>query len=220
MSTFTYYCLLINWTFSQIHAFIEAPAVIRDAFAKQKTIVDPFQIAQGVEVEQFSSVLSFSISDIKAIAKKHGASFNAVLISIYGNGIGKYLFSKQDTLLDTLIMATPQPWPGRPKNFIGNHYNLMTSVVPLKASSPIESLDQVQAQITDFYLSRAFIINKYILINLHSIFPSWILGSLLAAALSRCVLSPILGHDDYVYNGRSVLSSTPLAGMNATSLGK
>ena len=198
---------------------MEAPAVIRDTIAKRKTIVDPFQIAQGVEVEQFSSVLSFNISDIKSVAKKHGVSFNAVLISVYGRAIGKYLSSKHGTLLDILIVGSATPWPGRPENFIGNHHNLMGSAVPLKITSPIESLDPVQAQITDFYTSRKCIINKYIVLKMQSIFPSVILGSVITASGARCVLSPMLGHDEYVYNGRSVRSSTPLAGIGASIVG-
>jgi len=205
----------------QIHAFIEAPAVIRDTFAKRKTVVDPFQIAQGIEVEQFSSVLSFNISDIKSIAKKHGVSFNAVLISIYGQGIGKYLASKRDTFLDSLLVPTAQPWPGRPKNFIGNLFNLMMPVVPLKIASTVESIDRVQAQITDFYSTRGFIISKYIVTKMLSIFPLCILKSLVVVAGGgfRCLLSPVLSLDEYVYNGRTVRSSTPLAGIGNPMFG-
>jgi len=176
----------------QIHAFIEAPAIIWDMLTSQKTIADPFQIAQGVDVEQFASVMSFSISDNKSIAKKNGVSFNAVLISIYGQGIGKYLASKRDTFLDSFLVATAQPWPGRPKNFIGNRYNLMLSAVTLKIASPIESIDRVQVQITDFYSSRSLIISKYLVTQMQSIFPLWILESVIQSTPFKCLLSPVL----------------------------
>jgi len=206
---------------SQIHAFIEAPAVIREILTNQNNITDPFNITQGIDVEQFSSVLSFRISDIKSIAKKQGVSFNAVLVSIYGNGIGKYLVSKRDTSLDSLVVATAQPWPGRQKNFIGNRFNFMVSVVPLKVTSPIESLDQVQAQIVEFYSTRSFIINKYFVTQMLSIFPSWILEALMQEIPIefRCSLSPVLSLDEYVYNGRPIRSSTPLSGIGSTTDG-
>jgi len=168
----------------------------------------------GVEVKQFSSLQSFNISDIKSIAKKQGVSFSAVLISIYGLGVGRYLAENRNTSVDSLAVVFAQPWPFRPKEFIGNHFNVMPSIVPLKVESSLESLSGVQAQITDFYSSRKFIINKYFATQMLSIFPLWIIGLIIRSSrIYRCFASPILTMDEYVYNGRRIRSISPLSGL-------
>jgi len=204
----------------QIHAFIEAPAVILEFETLVKSVEDPFQITQGFEVKQFSSLQSFSISNIKSIAKKQGVSFNAVLISIYGLGVGRYLTQNRDTSLDSLVVICAQPWPSRPNKFIGNRFNMMTTVVPLKVESSLEALREVQAQIIDFYSSRKFIIMKHISTIL-SLFPLRILGSILGARKGyRCLASPILCLDEYVLNGRQIRSVSPLSGLCGPMLGR
>jgi len=112
-------------------AFIKAPAILMEVSEKLKEVVVPFDLALGIEPEQLTSLLRLNLNDIKSISKKQGVSIMSVQLTIFGEAVRKYLVNAHARVPPSLIVVSPQPWPGRPQNYIGNNYNTMQTIVPM-----------------------------------------------------------------------------------------
>jgi len=96
-------------------ALIKAPAILMETADKLKQIPALFEQTPGIQLEQLTSVQYFNLYDIKAIAKKQGVSITAVLLSIFGAAVRKYLDSTLAPVPASLLVVSTQPWPGDPR---------------------------------------------------------------------------------------------------------
>jgi len=135
----------------QIYLILITPTVVLDFFLKLNNSTDPFQIQKGIKTEQFTSVQTMDLKLLKSIAKKQGVGLSSVLLSIFGGGILRFLSDTGRPIPDNLTFPIPQPWPGRPKNFIGNSWNVMFAQVPLNVPNPLERVKLIHSQIPQFY---------------------------------------------------------------------
>ncbi len=90
-----------------------------------------------------------SLTEVKRIGHRHGASVNDVLLTAVGGGLRRYLHANCDTSVSEVAWMVPVnlvPIADNLPEDLGNYFALVMAVLPLEPADPIERLQATRSR--------------------------------------------------------------------------
>lgn len=90
-----------------------------------------------------------SLTEVKGIGRRHGASVNDVLLTAVGGGLRRYLHANGDTSVDEVAWMVPVnlvPIADNLPEDLGNYFALVMAVLPLEPADPIDRLHATRSR--------------------------------------------------------------------------